>query len=516
MKAAVLLAVAGGLLSAGAVDFDVVAYGAATNGAAKTNAAAIQRALDEAGKAGGGRVVVPAGVFESGTVWLRDGVELHLAEGAVLQASKDLADYNALDAYPENKTTNTEEWRGWHLVIGYRVKGARLTGPGTIDGSSDWWYEDKPRWRDTVRPWGWLWGMRKARNPETGRIGQLVQFVGARDVFVGDGLLIRKSPCWCLHFHNCDGVTVRHYRVRNALVDGNSDGLDIDCSRNVLIEDCDIETGDDSIAIRGSFGRLPGGSKETTPCENVTIRRCRLYSAIMGVRIGVGAGVIRNVLIEDATVAFGSNGISLETFYGKGTDQGVDIENVTVRDSRFDNCYRNWFAQVGGERLTTGVRNVRFERCFFGAENEGEATGPLTNRMDAIVFDRVTRKPQRRRFPKDPFRTAADDLGVRVDFLRSKGPVHAVHGVGQGPLLGYDDFSMFRYLKEAGIPSARLHDVGGAFGMNLFVDIPNLFRDFDADENDLDIPNGVSATIVMPDGKIRTAHARHQEWTCVL
>ena len=73
---------------------------------------------------------------------------------------------------------------------------------------------------------------------------------------------------------------------------------------------------------------------------------------------------------------------------------------------------------------------------------------------------------------------------VRVDFDRVTGPIRAVHGTGQGPLLGYDDFSMFRYLKEAGIPYARLHDVAGAFGKNLFVDIPNIFRDFDADEND--------------------------------
>ena len=73
---------------------------------------------------------------------------------------------------------------------------------------------------------------------------------------------------------------------------------------------------------------------------------------------------------------------------------------------------------------------------------------------------------------------------VRIDFDRVTGPIHAVHGTGQGPLLGYDDFSMFRYLKEAGIPYARLHDVAGAFGKNLFVDIPNIFRDFDADVED--------------------------------
>ena len=77
-----------------------------------------------------------------------------------------------------------------------------------------------------------------------------------------------------------------------------------------------------------------------------------------------------------------------------------------------------------------------------------------------------------------------DAAEIKVDFAAAKGPVKPVNGVGQGPILGWNDCSMFHYLKEAGIPYARLHDTGGAFGKNLFVDIPNLFRDFNADEND--------------------------------
>ncbi len=74
---------------------------------------------------------------------------------------------------------------------------------------------------------------------------------------------------------------------------------------------------------------------------------------------------------------------------------------------------------------------------------------------------------------------------ISIDFSKTAGPVKPVHSTGQGPLLPgkAPDFSMFRYLKEAGVPYARLHDVGGWFGGNLYVDIPNLFRDFDADEN---------------------------------
>ena len=72
---------------------------------------------------------------------------------------------------------------------------------------------------------------------------------------------------------------------------------------------------------------------------------------------------------------------------------------------------------------------------------------------------------------------------VKVDFTQTVGPVRPMHGAGQPPVIGYD-CRLFHYLKEAGIPYSRLHDVGGAYGKNIFVDIPNLFRDFDADEND--------------------------------
>ena len=74
-------------------------------------------------------------------------------------------------------------------------------------------------------------------------------------------------------------------------------------------------------------------------------------------------------------------------------------------------------------------------------------------------------------------------MQLHVDFQNTLGPVKAMHGVGQPPMLGLNT-QYFRYLSEAGIPYSRLHDVGGWFGGNMYVDIPNIFRDFDADEND--------------------------------
>ena len=129
--AALAAAVSG--TASGAV-FDVREYGAIGDGIAK-DTVAIQRALDAAGAVGGGRVTLPPGVYLSGTLWLRSGVDLHLEKGAVLKGSTDWADYTADDVFPENFHSAAEEWSGAHLVIGLRVGNVAITGEGTIDGS---------------------------------------------------------------------------------------------------------------------------------------------------------------------------------------------------------------------------------------------------------------------------------------------------------------------------------------------------------------------------------------------
>ena len=95
---------------------------------AEKSGSAIQRAIDEAAKAGGGRIVVPPGVWKSGTIWLKRNVELHLAEGSVLKASGDLADYNRADAYPENWGCPPEYWNGCHFIIAREADGGNGTG----------------------------------------------------------------------------------------------------------------------------------------------------------------------------------------------------------------------------------------------------------------------------------------------------------------------------------------------------------------------------------------------------
>lgn len=357
--------------------FDVRKYGARTDATPRENAAAIQRAIDAAAEHGNGRVRVPSGTWPCGTIWMKSGVELHLDEGAVVKASGDLADYNDLDAYPENGSSKGEEWVGKHLVIARGAERFAITGPGTLDGSGDSFFEARPR-KINPKAIAWLKGMRKARDPQTGRAGQLVVAVRCRDVFFGDGLKVRNAPCWCLFCLACTNVTVSGYSVRNGPTDGNTDGVDIDCCRNVLVENCDIETGDDGVAIRGAAHRLGVADEKDVPCENVVVRNSRLRSEAMGVRIGVGAGAIRNVRLENLDIVHSGVGVSFETTYGTGENAGVDISDVRVDKVRIGDCAYNWRFNVGGDRLRKGVRDILFADCEFGARFRGYVAGDRT------------------------------------------------------------------------------------------------------------------------------------------
>ena len=370
--------------------FDIRDFGASPDAAPAENAKAIQKALDTCSTRGGGKVVVPKGVWNCGTLWLRSKTELHLADGAVLKASADLADYNAQDAYPENWGSQREEWNGCHFIIAREVEEIAITGPGALDGNSGVFFEDKPR---SINPKaiGWTQGMRKARDREKLRPGQMVALIRSRDIFVGDGLTISNSPCWCLFFYGCTNAVVRDYTVRNGRTDGNTDGVDIDCSHNVSVTHADIFTGDDGVAIRASGKRFIGGAAAAPPCSRIHVAHCDLTAEAQGIRIGVGEGLIRDVCIENVTIRHGTNGVAFDTFYGHKEGAGVDIEDIVFRNFVVEDCYSNFRLRVGGNELKIGLRNVLFQNDSFGASilciRDGDPDAALADvRFDGCTF----------------------------------------------------------------------------------------------------------------------------------
>ena len=353
------LALAGACAACTAATFDVRDFGAKGDGAAK-DTVAIQRALDACAKAGG-RVVVPPGTYLIGTVFLGDGTELHLQEGATLLGSPDLNDYNAADAYPQNFCSPREGWNAKHLILAVERRNVSITGRGAIDGNGRTFFDSKPFrygkicWRDGYCP---VRGPRK----EMGRPGQEIVFVECADVIVRD-VIFRDMSCWSCLFHGCENVTVGGVTVRNGLRNMNTDGFDVDSCRNVRIGDCDITTGDDAIAIRG----VPSYLKDKTKvCENIRVSNIVCRVSADGVRVGVGNGTIRNVRVSDMTIERAGRGLHVQCCYvktkGNVAVKGVDISDVTFERIKIRDVADAVLVGAGYPGSKAKLENIRFNR----------------------------------------------------------------------------------------------------------------------------------------------------------
>lgn len=286
---------------------------------------AIQSAIDACATSGGGRVVIPAGHYVSGTIWLKSHVELYLEHGARLVASTNQEDYNAPDAYMQNYGCEVEEWLGQHFILAIEQEDVAITGSGVIDGSGDAFFEE---------PWEpqysyWMKGVAQAKDKEKLRPGQLICFVECKHVLVED-VTITNTPCWACFWHGCDVVTAKGVKILNPPYFCNTDGLDIDSCRYVTVSDCIILTGDDAIAIRNAAHRL---RDKTRSCEYITITNCVLSTGACGMRFGVGKGVIRHVQVSNLTVEqAGALFCLISGYVGSGhiTIEDVHIQNVSA------------------------------------------------------------------------------------------------------------------------------------------------------------------------------------------
>lgn len=391
-------------------------YGACGDGI-KVNSPAIQAAIDACGTAGGGMVVVPAGVFITGTLWLRDRVELHIEAGAVLKASPDLSDYNALDAYEQNFECRDEEWNGAHLILGVEVSDVAITGPGIIDGNGQAFFT-------TARPFSpasliWRDGLALARDKERLRPGQMIVFCESRNIRVRD-LSLRNATCWCCLFHGCDTVFVSGLNITNPSDAANTDGIDIDCCRNVTIRDCIIDTGDDAITLRG----VPSYLKDKTRlCENVVVSNCVVGSSSSVFRIGVGDGVIRNAIFANIVITRGGIGLHFQSAYSAG--RGVAISNITFRDVYARNVAFPFVISPGMPEATAPIENIIIDGLqadvFAGAVIEGNAnTRPRNIRLshvDLTVVSNPVKLESRDMYPDTLLSMASVD-DVLLDQVR--------------------------------------------------------------------------------------------------
>ena len=308
------------------MDISILDFGAVGDGFT-LNTAAIQSAIDACASVGGGKVTIPSGVYKSGTIWLRNNVEMHLAAGAEIFASDNMDDYNELDAFPQNASSIHEGWLGKHLIIAHEIENVKITGCGTINGNCQAFVirEDTP----VGKVFGWCNGRSALKDPEKMRPGQMVCFIECKNVLV-EGVTMTNSPSWTCLIHGSENVTVDGIKIFNPIWMQNSDGIDIDASRYVTVKNCTVDTGDDAITLRACEQSL---KNKDVHCEYVTVENCTLATGICAFRLGVGTGPIRHARISNIKITRAMDFARFCTAYnGRGCANIEDIRfsNVTA------------------------------------------------------------------------------------------------------------------------------------------------------------------------------------------
>ena len=278
---------------------------------------AIQQAVDDCAAAGGGNVVVDEGEWFTGPVHMKSNVHLIFEKGAVVTFSGRFADY-----LPVVFT----RWEGMEcynyspLIYACGCENIAVTGEGTLKGNGALWWHWKKLQQEAAQELCYaqsegipvekrIYGTKKAALRPS-----FIQFVNCRDVVI-EGITLVDGPQWTIHPVYCENVTVRNVTVNTS--GPNTDGLNPDSCRNVLIEGCCFETGDDCIAINS--GMNEDGWRVARPCVNILIRNCVMKGGHGGLVIGSGmSGGVLNLYAHDCEIRNTNQGIRLKSMRGRG------------------------------------------------------------------------------------------------------------------------------------------------------------------------------------------------------
>ena len=306
---------------------------------------AIQNAIDMLAKAGGGKVVVPAGNYPIANIRLRSGIELHLEKGAVLCGSTDSRQFIA---FPRRKDVTMTEM-GPGLIQAWNEHDIAITGEGVINANGSAYFDTSS---------ADLWG--RFYHPYDGIRPMIVQLCRCRNVRMS-GTSFLNSPFWTMRIRLCENIDIDGINVANDLRFINADGIDLDACRHVRMRRSKFFTGDDSIVLRAI--REPD-SVEPAILEDVQIDDCDLESACQTIRVGCPSDdTIRNVTIRNIR-AKGRNGIFFDypARYLRETDEGyMDVHDIVFDgySGEFIDCALQVVVEPGVK--LRGVRDITFQ-----------------------------------------------------------------------------------------------------------------------------------------------------------
>jgi polygalacturonase len=388
-------------------DFAITRYGAVADGTTDCTPA-FRDAIAACHAAGGGRVIVPEGSFLSGAIRLKSGVNLHLATpGSVIRFSRDPRHYLPVVF---TRWEGVELMNYSPLIYAFEERNVAVTGTGILDGQANaeaWW-----PWKGTKEwPGAANQNAARARLIEMGAKGvpvadrvfgdggylrpNFIQPYRCQNVLI-EGIRIRDSPMWEIHPVLCTNVTVRSVDISSH--GPNNDGCDPESCRDVLIDRCTFDTGDDCIAIKS--GRNEDGRRLNVAAENVVVRDCVMKDGHGGVVIGSEiSGGARNVFAErcrmdspqlDRALRIKSNSVR------GGTIEHVYMRDVTVGQVAEAIVTVNFFYEEGDAGTfppivrDVEVRNLTSRKSQYGLLLRGYGHDPVSDvRVIDCTFENV-------------------------------------------------------------------------------------------------------------------------------
>lgn len=388
---------------------------------------AINQAISVCAAHGGGKVIIPKGEFLTAPIRLKSNVNLHLVDSAVL---KFTTDYNLFDTV-RTRIEGIDCYNISPLIYAYGETNIAITGSGIMDGQADKtnWFCER-RIKGVVQEDGkrinektLLYEMKDDSIPfnkrvfigETSIRPQFINLYKCKNILLED-FTINRSPFWLIHPLLSENITVRRVKMKSH--GHNNDGCDPESCKNVLIEDCDFDTGDDCIAIKS--GRDEDGRFWNIPSENIIVRNCRMKDGHAGVAIGSEVtGGCRNVWVEncqmdspelDRIIRIKSNamrGGEVENIYVRNIAVGECKESILGMELKYwrvdDGPYLPYFHNIHLENITSRksqyilhldgfvdkvqARNIFIKNCMFDGVESAEIN--KVTGVDNIHFENV-------------------------------------------------------------------------------------------------------------------------------
>lgn len=365
-------------------DHIITDYGAKNDGIVN-NAPYIQAAIDACAKNGGGRVTVPSGgTYKTGSIILKSNLEFHLEEGATLKASENKSDYKGFKELahmvtelkvPAHVNCEYEGRPKQYFLYAFDSRNVSITGKGIIDGSGEIHRGEVYRY--------YIEGDSYPRIP-------MLFLEGINNLHIRD-VTLTNSGFWTVHMAGCRDVLIDGICIRNDLRMMNSDGIDPDHCKNVIIRDCDIESADDCIVFKTT-----SAFKKYGPCENISISGCRLTSTSAAIKFGTESeSDMKNISVKDCVISRTNRGISLQ-LRDSANMENISFSNIRIETRRFS---EHWWGEGEPIAITAvprkdglrsgKIKNIRFKNIDCTCENGIFIHGNHETCVEDISFEDI-------------------------------------------------------------------------------------------------------------------------------